>query len=204
MCMYMYIYGIDACILNVRIWLTKTVFTFCIYNHCLHLTFALFTVHMLPFVLFGVGSHALFGQWGLDYFDPSPAGGKRGIRYDLLTPAALPSACRGISTHMEAGDAFVWDSRTLHGATAGRCTAANGGNYSSRLARFAAYVCYSPRSSASAEVITQRHEALSSGTGFGHQAHHLHDHTMMRQPGTATGPQLTWDDLTATQRRLVG
>ena len=166
----------------------------------------LFTVHILPFVLFGVGSHALFDQWGLDYFDPSPAGGKRGIRYDLLTPAALPSACRGISTHMEAGDAFVWDSRTLHGATActGRYTAANGGNYSSRLARFAAYVCYSPRSSASAEVITQRHEALSSGTGFGHQAHHLHDHTMMRQPGTATGPQLTWDDLTATQRRLVG
>lgn len=202
--MYVYVYIWHRCVHTQRTYLAYKDCFYILYIHCLHLTFALFTVHMLPFVLFGVGSHALFGQWGLDYFDPSPAGGKRGIRYDLLTPAALPSACRGISTHMEAGDAFVWDSRTLHGATAGRCTAANGGNYSSRLARFAAYVCYSPRSSASAEVITQRHEALSSGTGFGHQAHHLHDHTMMRQPGTATGPQLTWDDLTATQRRLVG
>lgn len=150
------------------------------------------------------GSHKLFEKWSLDYFDPSPSGGKRGIRYDLLTPEALPSACHGITTHLEPGDAFVWDSRTLHGACTGshNATAGNG----TLLARFAAYVCYSPRSSASAEVIRQRREALASGTGFGHQAHHLHDQTMMRQAksNTATGPQLRWDDLTGIQRRLVG
>ena len=151
------------------------------------------------------GSHRLFEKWGLDYFDPSPSGGKRGIRYDLLTPEALPSKCHGISTHLEPGDAFVWDSRTLHGACTGSYNAANAEN-ATRLARFAAYICYSPRSSASAEVIRQRHQALANGTGFGHQAHHLHDQTMMRQPkpNTATGPQLKWDDLTEIQRRLVG
>jgi hypothetical protein len=153
------------------------------------------------------GSHREFESWGLDYFDPSPSGGKRGIRYDLLTPSALPKSCHGITAHLEAGDAFVWDSRTLHGACKGsRRTVAEG------LARVAAYVCYSPRRLASAKVLQQRQRALAAGTGFGHQAHHLHDDTMMRIPAAAaaasvgdgqSGPQLRWGDLTEEQRALV-
>lgn len=69
--------------------------------------------------------------------------------------------------------------------------------------RAAAYVCYSPRSHASPEVIAQRRAALASGTGFGHQAHHLHDGSMMRVM-EGTGPQLKWEDLTPVQRSLVG
>jgi hypothetical protein len=151
------------------------------------------------------GSHSLFEKWGLDYFDPSPSGGKRGIRYDLLTPDILPSACHGISTHLERGDAFVWDSRTLHGACKGPYSATIS-SHDARLARFAAYVCYSPRARATEEVISQRHDALANGIGFGHQVHHMHDETMMRQSqsGTVVGPQLTWEDLNQRQRRLVG
>ena len=106
---------------------------------------------------------------------------------------------------MERGDAFVWDSRTLHGSSKGPYSASVG-LHDARLARFAAYVCYSPRDRANDGVISQRHDALANGIGFGHQAHHMHDETMMRQSqsGIAVGPQLTWEDLNHQQRRLVG
>jgi hypothetical protein len=146
-------------------------------------------------------SHREFHRWGVDHFDPSEAGGKRGIRYDLLTPDMMPSGCRGITTHLEAGDAFVWDSRTLHGAGrgSGAASATTG-----ELARAAAYLCFSPRSAASAEVIAQRHAALASGTGFGHQAHHLHEESMMRMVRDEHGPQVKYEELTPEQKKLVG
>ena len=64
------------------------------------------------------GSHRQFEQWAPDYFDLTP-GMVRGIRYDLLTPEALPNGCQGITTHLEPGDAFVWDSRTLRECSSG-------------------------------------------------------------------------------------
>jgi hypothetical protein len=149
-------------------------------------------------------SHREWLQWGVDYFDPSEYGGKRGIRYDLLTPDKMPGGCRGITAHLEAGDAFVWDSRTLHGAARGSGGAAAAAAVTGQLARAASYVCLSPRRAASAEVIAQRHAALASGTGFGHQAHHLHDESTMRVVRDGHGPQVKYEELTAQQKKLVG
>ena len=82
------------------------------------------------------GSHKEFHRWGLDHFDPGPSGGKRGIRYDLLTPELMPQKLQGITTHMQAGDAFVWDSRTLHGACKGSAAAGNGSTEAPRLGEY--------------------------------------------------------------------
>ena len=94
----------------------------------------------------------------------------------------------------------------------GACKGAAGAGFGSPadapLARAAAYVCYSPRRLASAEAIAQRREALASGVGFGHQAHHLHapPGTMPGAPvgADASGMQLKWEDLTEGQWALVG
>ena len=128
-------------------------------------------------------SHLQFQDWAPDFFDPEMTS-KRGLRYDLIRVSDLPSGCAGITAHMEAGDMFLWDSRTLHGACKGVAGAPllpplpqSGEQQSSsssvRLGRAVVYVCYSPKDKLTAEVAAQRRYALAAGIGFGHQAHHL-------------------------------
>ena len=54
-----------------------------------------------------LGSEVWGSRWAVDYFDGTASGGKRGVRYDLLTPALLPRGCAGITAHLEAGDLFL-------------------------------------------------------------------------------------------------
>ena len=154
-------------------------------------------------------SHLQFQDWAPDFFDPEVLG-KRGIRYDLLRVSDLPGGCAGITAHMEAGDLFLWDSRTLHGACTGVAPAvATPQKQPSppELGRAIAYVCYSPKGKLTAAVAAQRRQALAAGVGFGHQAHHLDAKEVAGGGallgGLKRGPQLRFGDLSNECKTLV-
>ena len=164
-------------------------------------------------------SHLQFAHWAPDFFDPEMTS-KRGLRYDLIRVSDLPSGCAGITAHMEAGDMFLWDSRTLHGACKGVARASpqppqsEEQESSGRLGRAVIYVCYSPKDKLTAEVAAQRRYALSAGIGFGHQAHHLDAKVMTEaaddggegasaEGAGARGLQLRFEDLSDECKALV-
>ena len=72
-----------------------------------------------------------------------------------------------IYTHLEAGDVFLWDDRTLH------CNAPGVGPApaTSELLRSCCYVCMTPKSNATPEVIAGRRRAVELGWGTGHTSH---------------------------------
>lgn len=83
-------------------------------------------------------------------------------------PLSHPLYKKAIRAHLEEGDLFLWDSRTLHGNSAG-CSV--GGTrpdaQGAGLLRAAVYVCMAPRARASAPTLAQRRRAVRAGVGGG-------------------------------------
>ena len=106
--------------------------------------------------------------------------------YRAMAKEERPMFETAIVAHLEAGDLFLWDSRTIHGNTAGpvhpatRATAKreqpSQAHPGEQLIRCAAYVCMAPKSMVPpqerAELSRLRMEAVKQGWTGGHQARH--------------------------------
>jgi hypothetical protein len=90
---------------------------------------------------------------------------------DSPIPLSHPIFERAIQAHLEAGDMFWWDSRTLHGNSAGAVVEVAEDAHASGgvpgLLRAAVYVCMAPRARASAATLAQRKRAVAAGVGGG-------------------------------------
>lgn len=69
-----------------------------------------------------------------------------------------------IMSHLEAGDMFLWDSRTIHCSSPGHPAAANSLTPDPELVRAVSLVCMMPRSRSNASVIERRRQAVQSRT----------------------------------------
>jgi hypothetical protein len=83
----------------------------------------------------------------------------RANRPDVFAGAIYPD--------LEPGDLFLWDDRTLH------CNAPGYGPApaTTDLLRACCYVCMTPKSNATPEIIAGRRRAVELGWGTGHTSH---------------------------------
>jgi hypothetical protein len=125
---------------------------------------------------------------------------ERGNFYALVAKERPELFQEVINAHLEPGDVFLWTDMTLHQACPGKGV----GPTEPELTRAAVYVCMSPKSKATAEVLEERRKAVYHNTGNGHTAHH---------PMGSPGRPKVWEEpktpfplkrLTEAQRKLVG
>lgn len=151
------------------------------------------------------GSHLLYEELGRDF-----AGGENRVNVQSLNndkrKKAFPNLYdNAICAHMEAGDFFLWDDRTLHCNSSGVGEARD----VAELMRVACYVCMTPRAAVSEECRASREAAVRAGFGSGHTGGFDVPINMQgRSPTDAKNPQykyagLTWEELTLEQKKLV-
>jgi hypothetical protein len=94
-------------------------------------------------------------------------GERRGMDVQLVRKERPDVFANAIYTHLEAGDVFLWDDRTLH------CNAPGIGQAPAtpELLRSCCYVCMTPKTSATPDVIAGRRRAVELGWGTGHTSH---------------------------------
>jgi ectoine hydroxylase-related dioxygenase (phytanoyl-CoA dioxygenase family) len=105
----------------------------------------------------------------------------------------------------KAGDLILWDSRCIHCNTPGSCEAMNDSVISEKvsddeLLRIVAYVCMTPSSWASPEVLAQRKEAFLKNETLDHIPHEYHG---SESSSLSWPPRKTWSDVSFLQRRLI-
>jgi hypothetical protein len=93
------------------------------------------------------------------------------VNLDLLAAAdAMPEVfASAMIAHLEAGDVFLWDDRTIHCNGPGMATE---GDTTVQLSRAAVYVTFTPRSKTSAEVLAMRRLMPQRGLFTGHTCRH--------------------------------
>ena len=149
------------------------------------------------------GSHKLFKQLAAEYCSKDkPMLDVTQVLADQ--PELFDSIVMG---HMEPGDIFLWDDRTIHANAAGRGPGAG----EVEFARCACYVTMSKKSLLSEEALQTRRLGWQKGVGNGHPAHHplprsrFEEGTKAGGKGWGAGVALTetGTPLNAFQRSLV-